>query len=314
MDYDPVVDEALRAPLARFHGERPPAPSWFGKVVAMAPERGFVEVEGAKIELLTWGQRGRPGLLFLHGGWAHADWWSFIAPFFAAEFRVAAISMSGFGGSDWRAAYGVGQYALEMIAAAEAASLFEAERPPVFVGHSFGSRPVLAATALVELAGAIILDAAVSPPADPEITPTPARPSQLYPSLDAALARFRLLPPQPCDNAFLLDHIARRSLKPVEADGRTQWSWRFDPFVFERIAPGMRPLADANLRAVSCPLAFVLGEKSRIVRPGNLAYTRSIAPPHTVFSAIPEAGHHLFLDQPLATVSVLRALLASWTA
>ena len=45
----------------------------------------MIEVEGAKVEVLAWGQRGKPGLMFLHGGAAHADWWSFIAPFFAAQ-------------------------------------------------------------------------------------------------------------------------------------------------------------------------------------------------------------------------------------
>ena len=35
----------------------------------------------------------------------------------------------------------------------------------------------------------------------------------------AALARFRLMPPQPCENLFLLDWVARHSLKEIEADG-----------------------------------------------------------------------------------------------
>jgi hypothetical protein len=30
------------------------------------------------------------------------------------------------------------------------------------------------------------------------------------------------------------------------------------------------------------------------------------------FAGIPEAQHHLFLDQPLAFVSALRTLLAEW--
>ncbi|MHB8285667.1 MAG: alpha/beta fold hydrolase, partial [Caulobacteraceae bacterium] len=85
----------MTAPLARFHGERPPAPAWFAAALAQAPDRSFVPVEGVNIELLAWGERGRPGLLFLHGGRAHADWFSFIAPFFADDYRVGAVSMSG---------------------------------------------------------------------------------------------------------------------------------------------------------------------------------------------------------------------------
>jgi hypothetical protein len=33
--------------------------------------------------------------LLLHGNGAHADWWSFIAPYLANNFRVAAMSWSG---------------------------------------------------------------------------------------------------------------------------------------------------------------------------------------------------------------------------
>ena len=73
------------APLAAYHGQKPAAPAWFDEAIAHEPERTFVEVEGAKIEVLAWGERGKPGLMFLHGGAAHADWWSFIAPFFAAR-------------------------------------------------------------------------------------------------------------------------------------------------------------------------------------------------------------------------------------
>jgi pimeloyl-ACP methyl ester carboxylesterase len=309
------TDPDVTAPLARFQGERPPAPAWFAHSLAHAPERSFVSVEGADIELLAWGERGKPGLMFLHGGRAHADWFSFIAPFFADDFRVAAISMSGAGRSDWREAYDVAQYGRELVAGAHAAGLFEAQTSPVFVGHSFGSRPVMAVAARtdLQLRGAVILDAAVSSPDAPEIHFSPPRISRVYPSLKSALQRFRLMPSQPCENAYLLDHIARESLKlaPGE-DGQDGLTWRFDPCQFQRLAGGVRDGAAVALKSAQCPLAFIWGEQSRIVQPANLAYTRSITPPGTVFASLPQAGHHLFLDQPLAVVSALRVLLASW--
>jgi len=90
-------DPAPLSLLGPFHGERPPAPAWFEAAIARAPERSRIPVEGVGIELLTWGEVGKPGLLFLHGNGAHADWWSFIAPSFADDWRVAAISWSGAG-------------------------------------------------------------------------------------------------------------------------------------------------------------------------------------------------------------------------
>ena len=41
-----------------------------------------------------------------------------------------------------------------------------------------------------------------------------ASPSHL-PGLQTAVARFRLLPPQHCENDFIIDHIARHSLREV---------------------------------------------------------------------------------------------------
>ena len=127
------------APLAAFQGAKPPAPDWFTRALANAPERSFLEVDGAKIETLAWGRRGAPGLILLHGGMAHADWWSFIAPFLATELRVVAPSFSGMGRSDWRAHYDFPTFAREAVEIGRLAGAFEAG-PPIVVGHSFGSR------------------------------------------------------------------------------------------------------------------------------------------------------------------------------
>lgn len=313
MPVDTAADLELSAPLARFHGDRPPAPTWFERAVAAEPERSFVEVDGVAIELLVWGERGRQGLLFIHGGGAHADWWSFLAPFFATSFRVAAISISGMGRSGWRERYSLDQFADEAAAGARAAGLFDADPAPVVIAHSFGSRPalVLAARPGSGFGGAIILDAAISAAESHEEPPSPPRPTRIYPSFDAAVGRFRLEPPQRCANAFLLDHIARHSLRPATLEsGEEGWTWRFDPFLWRRLQPGVRMQAEAALKTIRVPVALIYGEQSRVVQTANLAYTRSIAPANMPVIAIPEAGHHLFLDQPIAVVAALRAVLA----
>ncbi len=324
---DPALqlDQQYRAPLAKLAGARPDAPAWFTEALAHEPERQVLPVEGAGIELLSWGERGKPGLMFVHGGRAHADWWSFIAPFFARERRVAALSLSGMGRSDWRERYDIGQYSREVMAAMRAAGLCEAEVPPLLVGHSFGSRALFftAASTGIELAGAVVLDSAVSAPDAPDYQPAPGRPNRVYDSLEQALAHFRLMPMQPCDNLFILDHIARHSLKPAPnpdggPDGGEGWTWRFDPFLMDKLAGdpgrslGVRAEADAALRAARCRLAFVKGELSSIVRSANLAYTRSIAPAGAQFFSVPNAAHHLFLDQPLAVVESLSSIFKGW--
>ena len=51
--------------------------------------------DDADIELLTWGEIGKPGLIFVHGNSAHSDWWSFIAPFLADEFVRRGAARNG---------------------------------------------------------------------------------------------------------------------------------------------------------------------------------------------------------------------------
>ncbi len=304
-------DANVRAPLAHLNGERPPAPAWFEAALAHKPERSVIEVEGASIELLAWGERGKPGLLFIHGGMAHADWWSFIAPFFAEAFRCASLSLSGMGGSGWRDAYSLKRHTEEALAAAEAAGLFEAGSPRV-VGHSFGGgvTTYMARHAGDRLRSAVVVDAGVRPP-DKRWRGPPSsenRPNRIYPSFEAALARFRLAPSQPCSELYILDHIGRASIREVEGG----WRWRFDPNLWDKMSRDGREEQEAELAGAQCPIAFVWGDRSRLMTPETVAYTREHAPPGTPMFAIPEAEHHVMLDQPLALVSALRALFASW--
>ena len=305
-------DCALASPLAPFKGDAPPAPDWFKAAIAIAPERSITPVQGANIETLVWGQRGLPGLLLLHGNGAHADWWSFIAPFFAENFRVAALSWSGMGGSDWRDRYGLDLFVTEAFAVAEAAGLFESRVRPVFVGHSFGGFPVMAAAAHhgARLRAAVIVDTPVRlPEADARRLrrppDEPPRPHRAYPTLEAALARFRFAPPQRCDNLYIADFIARRSLAPVEGG----WRWKFDPFLWTHFRIGD---VHALPGAAQCPIALMWGERSSLMPAETIANMHRLAPPGTPFIAIPDADHHVMVDQPLAFVAALRALLAGW--
>ncbi len=100
-----MADAPTQGPLARFGGEIVPAPAWFERAVATPAESHFVEAAGARIHYLRWGDRKRPGLLLVHGNGAHAYWWSYIAPFLAREYNVAAMDISGMGDSDRRANY-----------------------------------------------------------------------------------------------------------------------------------------------------------------------------------------------------------------
>jgi pimeloyl-ACP methyl ester carboxylesterase len=131
-------------------------------------------------------------------------------------------------------------------------------------------------------------------------------------SLEAIIARFRLAPPQACDNLFILDFIARRSArKAVSADGLPGWSLSFDPHFWEKFGR-LDPIA--LVKAARSPLALIRGAKSQLFQPEDAAYLLRLIAPGSPYVEIPEAEHHVMIDQPLAFVAALRALLAAWPA
>ncbi len=301
------------APLAAYHGVKPPAPAWFERALAQEPERTFIEVEGAKVEVLAWGRRGKPGLLFLHGGAAHADWWSFIAPFFAADLRVVAPTFTGMGRSDWRSAYVFEQFVREARAAGRAAGAFDAG-PPVVVGHSFGGRVTMGFSRDFggEIRGGVMVDPPFFAPQNfrPPAPPQPSRMARVKPTLAEVVARFRLMPPQPCEHPFILDAIARRSVREaVDEHGAPGWSLCFDPHFwerFERIDPV--PI----VAAAHAPMALIRGANSKLFKADDADYLLSFLPPGAPHVVIPEAEHHVMIDQPLAFVAAIRTLLETW--
>ncbi|HEX5264679.1 MAG TPA: alpha/beta hydrolase [Phenylobacterium sp.] len=318
----------VQAPLAVFAGREPESPPWFKAAIAREPERTFVESLGTRLEVLTWGQVGKPGLLFVHGNSAHADWWSFIAPFFADDYRVASMSLAGMGASDWRERYSFSDFADDAEAVSRAVGLYEGGRKPIYVGHSFGGGQVFFAAVRhpERMHAAVMVDTGFGPPPE-ELAkraaemerirniPTVDRPSRVYPSLEAALLRFRLMPPQPAGNAYIADFIARRSLKKVvQPDGSEGFTWRFDPNMWAKLDRERAMSGQFGQEAgVSTPMVHIYGAKSRIVE-HRKAGAPSPFPPGMVEIEIPDAHHHIMIDQPLALVAALRALLAVWPA
>ena len=214
----PDVKAPTSSMLGEFAGERPEAPEWFRWALAQLPEKCSFAVEDAQIESLSWGRIGSPGLIFVHGNLGHADWWSYIAPFFAESYRVSAISLSGMGGSDHRAHYSLSQFGREIVGVAEGAGLFEGSRPPIIVAHSAGAGPAahLADVTASRWGGVVFVDTGIRPAAMMPPQPPPRESNPVYPTLEDALASYRLAPAQKCANPFIIDWIARRALKTVD--------------------------------------------------------------------------------------------------
>jgi len=278
-------------------------PAWFDRAVAAAPEVSTVALGDKRIELLVWGDAGRPGLLMLHGSMANAWWWAVIAPLLADRFRVAALSFSGMGASAHHPPYTVAGYADEAIAAARAAGLFASGVAPVVVGHSAGGGVAvqLATREGPERFGAaIIVDSAILP-GGVEFGEPPGKPARVYATVAEAVARYRLVPAQAIVHPFLVEWVAAKSLRRVSGG----WTWSFDPAL--RGTFSARAAWDL-LPRIQCPLHVVNGAQSSVTTPERMALILAQAPAGTQVIEIAEAAHHVPIDQPLALAEAIGAI------
>jgi pimeloyl-ACP methyl ester carboxylesterase len=92
--------------------------------------------------------------------------------------------------------------------------------------------------------------------------------------------------------------------------GEGEWRWCFDPEIWGHADKK----SDLSLlpALARCPIALIVGEASELIRAEVATYMRGLYPPGTPFIGIPEAGHHVMVDQPLALVAALRSCLAFW--
>jgi len=291
-----------------------PAPDWYREAMACPGTVHRVESNGCAIQYLKWsppeGRTALGGILLVHGGGGHGHWWSHMAPMLAQEYNVVAMDQAGMGDSGRREAYDSDGRADDMLAVIRDAEL---GANAFVVGHSFGGLMAMRLGQLHgdRLGGIIIADSPVRPP-ELQGLGEHKRPKmgnkRHYPDFETALARFRLMPEQTCANTFLVEHIARRSLKQ-DPEG---WAWKFDGDAMENSRFG-EPFHE-YLAGMKGRRAFVYGEDSALVQPEIIDWIRRTLGPSAPIVGVPEAQHHLLLDQPLAFLTTIRAIVAGWLA
>lgn len=280
-------------------------PEWFFEAVETPWQDRTVEVDECDVSYQLWGTDDKaPGLLFIHGMNAHSHWWDFIAPHFLDGYRCAAMNLTGMGDSDYRYEYDGTTYAEEIKAVCDHAGFAD---DVVLVAHSFGGYMAVKAAGLFpgRFGGLVLVDSGIRHPDEPE----PERPpmggrAKVYPDKEAALARFRLQPPQPCENEYVLQYIARNSLMAVEGGG---WTWKFDEDLPGTLKNVERTADD--YRQLRLPVGLIYGADSALFTARTLDYLRELIPQDFPAVAVADAQHHVFLDQPLAFVGALRQML-----
>ncbi|MEM9255303.1 MAG: alpha/beta hydrolase [Pseudomonadota bacterium] len=295
-----------------------PTPEWFVQALSVPRREGWLDSGGCPLHYFSWGDPANPGVLMLHGFLAHARCFAFIAPFLAKDHFVVAYDFSGMGDSGVRENYPEGVRLQELLDVATHTGMMKSEYKPTIIAHSYGGSVGLLAMEQYHdrFRRLVICDLMTlrperlaahaegrgAPPTD-EVR----RPNRVYPDYRTAKGRFILSPPQRVNEPCLFDYMAFHSLKEVEGG----WSWKFDPSVFERTVDVHQRLLKQAKRIAEAPgdICIVYGEESELFDADSADYVVESGGSHIPMIGVPDARHHLMLDQPLALSSVLRTLL-----
>jgi pimeloyl-ACP methyl ester carboxylesterase len=262
-----------------------------------------IEVDGRRVHYVVSGAEGSPTLLLIHGGGAHTGWWHLLTPLLEDEWRAVAIDLSGHGGdSDRRPEYALEHWVEEVVAVAEAIG----DPNLVLVGHSMGGGVALATAALAPTLprGVALLDSAVWWPGlmrlEGKVRPT------VYPTREAAIAAFRLMPPQPVISRAAEEWLAPMSIAPRDGG----WTWKWDPAALHSFdSAAVREL----LPRVRCPVVEIIGGESDLVTAEAMEMLEEEMRTPVPCIEVPGAYHHVILDRPAEVAAALAPYLREWT-
>jgi pimeloyl-ACP methyl ester carboxylesterase len=253
-----------------------------------------MEVGGLALQALEWGPAGRSGVLLLHGGAAHGHWFDAVAAPLAERRHVVALDQRGHGESQWAQppAYATRDFARDLVGVMDCLGWATA----VLVGHSMGGHNAIGCAAWHpdRVRGLVIVDSRPAIPAEriAQMRERGARPHRRHPTVEAAAAAFRLLPPDTTADPALLAHLARESV--AWQDGAV--ILRFDPACYAAREPVDGWLL---LPEIVAPTLVVRGELSPIL-PRSMAERLAGGLRDARLVEVPGAYHHLVLDEPQA--------------
>lgn len=286
-------------------------PGPVAEALTRQPDKGSTRVAGCDISWLSWGDPDRQPLVFLHGGAAHAWWWSFTAPLLADTHRVVAVDLSGHGDSGRRDEYRFALWAHEALAVAHAVA---STTRPVLIGHSMGGMVTMFAAQQpdADLAGAIAVDAPLHHRGG-SAHRTYGR-HRRYATREEAVARFRPLPEQPTAEPRLVRHVGEHSVTDT-GDG---WTFKFDPRIFADGQADRPTDLGAGMDRVRCPFGVIIAEHGVVSaedRERLAAFVKGGPQrPSSSYLEIPGGYHHLMFDRPLELVDAIRQLVTAFDA
>lgn len=282
------------------------------------PTLTTVTVNGNRLSVRSWGSpRGQP-LLLLHG-WADcAASYQFVANHFGDEYHLISLDFRGFGDSSWVAqGYVFPDYLADVDAVVKA---FLPERPFALVGHSMGGNVagLYAGIRPERISRLVLLEGFGLPPSTPDKAPQRYREwldqlqteaeSRAFDSPAAVVQRLRRLAPFASD--AVLQYVASEWATATDGhhvlkmDPKHKW---VNPVLYRREE------ARACWQATTADVLLVVGGNSNFRErfPGfGVVEDVQSHYRHSSLLTIPQAGHMLHLDQPLAVANAIKSFVA----
>lgn len=264
----------------------------------------FRATDGLTLNCLDYGGAGKPPILFVHGGSAHAHWWDFTAPALVDRFHVLALDQRGHGDSPWTSEWGYGtrHYVADLYAIITGWDF----GPPVLIGHSMGGHNAMVYAGMhgETLRAVAAIDSPATYPsfAVRNLREMAERPGRRFDSLMQACASFRTIPGDTIAKPEVMRHVALHSFRE-DSDGK--WVHKMDRRTMMREPIDAMPL----LERIQRPALFARAAKS--VLKEEHAQTMAAAMPYGRLTVVPDSHHHVLLDNPDGLAAALSEFLAS---
>ena len=285
------------------------APNWFQSSISEDPRQEIFSHQLGNIKYQAWDRKDAENIIMLiHGTGAHKKWWDPIAPLLNNNFTIFAPDLPGMGESDHRNEYNFEGFSEALIGILHQEKVITNNQKIFLVGHSLGGHVAgFMASEMPEIFnGLIMIDSPIRPPTydyDKHQSTGPLRRIKYYPDKVSIIKRFRLMPPQDCENGWYLRYIAEHSVFNVEEG----WRWRFDDKLFATL----RRLHNYEFK-FQCPALFIAGGKSLLLESKIMKYIREAFKDSMTVEVIEDAAHHVPLDSPLELVSLINNYLQQW--
>lgn len=263
-----------------------------------------VRANGVTLRYLDYGAAGRPAIVCVHGGAAHAHWFDFVAGGYAGDYHVLAIDLRGHGDSEWvdPPAYGYRDYAADLDAAVRALGL----RDFALIGHSMGGMVSLlyAAAYPGRVKQLVIVDSMLALPVErvARLREVGNKPGSTYATKEELVSRYRLRPGHSIAAPEVVRHIAEHSACQL-ADGT--WKLKFDRAVY---ATREDHDGRSHWNSIGIPALLVRGEHSERITPEVYADAKARCP-QLELADVAGAYHHVMLDNPRGFVEATRPFL-----